>query len=447
MTSKPNEKGLTPKQVLEDGLRPLLGTRLFRVTTLVLALLFAAGVAGLVLRLQGGFEDRAAWGYYAALFSFLLATAGSAPVAAVLLRLTSTDWRRPITRAVEIFAVVGLLLLLMSIPLLALQPRAAGRPTIWLGWPLAPHLYDTLALAAFVACGLLLFYASAMPDFAAKRDFAVSGESRWPARLAWRWQGTVRHWRIQRAVLALLGAFYLMLLILVHSLIAADFAESLVPGWKDPLFPVQQALVGFQTGLATTVVVMALLRRLGFQGHIELEHFWAMGKILLAFSLLWAYFWFSGFIVMWYGRLPVERELLDLFWFGPYLPLFLATLLLNFAGPLAILMWNPLRRSIRWPVVVSLMIITGTLLEKVRFYVAAYSVAGSATLEQVPAARLPDFPDVLIFVGGISGAALMYILASRIVPVIAIWEIKEGLLLRARGALVKLGVWVVAKPE
>ncbi len=448
--SNPEETAeLTHGQVVEDGLRPVLGGgRRFWTAAAITGALFLLGILAFIVRLRDGFGDRTAWGYYAATFSYLLATAASAPVVAIGLRMAGADWRRPFTRAAELFAVVGVFMVLLFLPLLALVPHTDKSGTIWLGWPNA-HLYDGLALAALVFCGLLLLYASALPDFAACRD-AIGGGIRkqWFAWLAWRWWGSVRQWRLQRAALGLLGGFYLTLLVMVYVLISSDFALGLVPGWKDPLFPFQQAMSGIQTAVALTVVMMALLRRVGYRTYIETEHFWAMAKILLALSLLWVYFWFSGFIVMWYGRLPVERNLLKLLWFGPYQPLFLATFVLNFLGPFLVLMWNPLRRSIAWPVAVSVMIMAGTLMERIRFYVASYSVRETgAILEHIPPAHVPDAADILLLVGGLAGAAFTYLMATKIVPVISVWEVREGLILRLRRSLVKIGVWVLAKTE
>ena len=256
-----------PEQVARDGLRPVLqsGPRFF-VAARILGVLFALGIVGFVLRLRGGFEDRTAWGYYAALFSFLLSTAGSAPVVAVGLRLTRADWRRPLARAVELYAVVGLLLLLLFVPLLSLVPSAQGRRTIWFEWPGAPHLWDTLAVVMLVACGLLMLYTSAIPDLAAARDTAPAGRRhRVFAWLAWGWRGSQRQWRLQRSALTLLGTFYFMLFVLVHTLISVDFAVSLVPGWKDPLFPTYHALTGLQAAVAIAILTMLALRWVGYR--------------------------------------------------------------------------------------------------------------------------------------------------------------------------------------
>lgn len=449
MASHTHHVELDPARVARDGLAPMLSSSLrFLTAARVLGGLFALGIVGFVLRLAGGFDDRPAWGYYAALFSFLLTTAGSAPFVAIGLRLTRADWRRPIARAAELFSVVGLLLLLMFIPLLYLIPSAEGRRTIWFGLALAPHLWDMLAVAMLVLCGLLMLYASAVPDLTTARDALSSGPRRsvfsW---LAGRWRGSPRQWALQRGALTLLGAFYFMLLVLVQTLVSADFAVSLVPGWKDPLFPTYQALTGFQAAIATVILTMVVLRWVGYKKYLGVDPFWGLAKVLLALSLLWFYFWFSGLIVLWYGRQPVEQNILKLFWFGPYLPLFVANFVLNFIGPLLVLMWNPLRRSVIGPAIASAMVIVGVFLDRIRFYVGAFSVEETGkALEHVPPAHLPDGIDLMLLVGGIAGALFIYLMATRLVPVLSIWEVREGLLLRTRSTLLKLQVFVLGKP-
>ncbi|MBI2858533.1 MAG: hypothetical protein HYX90_05585 [Chloroflexi bacterium] len=412
-----------------------------RVVCYVAAALSLAGIVAFLVRASGVPAERSSWGYFAAVWAFLLATAGSAPVVAVGLRMTSADWRRPLTRAMELYALPGLLVLLMFIPLSALLPSEPGQPFLWHGWPFAPRFYDTLAVIGLVGCGLMLLLVSALPDLAA----LAGGRAAKEGRLAI-WRGSARQWKMHRAALSLLGAFYLAMLVLVQALIASDYVEAFVPGWKDPLFPMQQLMVDIQAGFALAVITMGLLRKIGVKEFVPDRYFWSMGKIMIALSLLWFYFWFSGLIVMWYGRMPVERNLLDLLWFGPYLPLFYATLAFNFIVPLFVLMWNPLRRTVRWPVLVSAFILVGTLLERIRFFVAAYSVTDPGpSLTVVPQAQLPDLVDLFIVIGGISGAAFIYMLMTCVIPPLATWEVREGTMFKARSKLVKLGVWVVGK--
>jgi len=76
---------------------------------LVLSVLFLIGVITFVLRaIDVGFEDRSQWGYYAAVFAFLFTACSSAPMLALVPRLTKASWGKPMHRAAELFAVVGL---------------------------------------------------------------------------------------------------------------------------------------------------------------------------------------------------------------------------------------------------------------------------------------------------------------------------------------------------
>ena len=118
---------------------------------------------------------------------------------------------------------------------------------------------------------------------------------------------------------------------------------------------------------------------------------------------------------------------------GPYLPVFLVAFTLNFLVPLFTMMWNPLRRSIWGPTVIAFSVLVGTVFDRVRIYVSSWSVATQENkhlLTEIPSAIKPDVADILMWLGGISGAILIYLLATRIIPVVSIWEQKELLLYR-----------------
>ena len=48
---------------------------------------------------------------------------------------------------------------------------------------------------------------------------------------------------------------------------------------------------------------------------------------------------------------------------------------------------------------------------------------------------------------GIGGAAFIYLLATRLIPVISLWELKEGLLYQRMGTFIRGRYLVLAKPE
>ena len=184
--------------------------------------------------------------------------------------------------------------------------------------------------------------------------------------------------------------------------------------------------------------------------YIQVEHFWGASKILLALSLLWFYFWWSGFIVWWYGRMPLEQDLLQLLMFGPYRYVFISAFALNFLVPFLILLWNAARKSVWGPPLAGASILVGTLLDKTRLYVASWSVTDPLTahaLDGVPPTHYPDIPDLLLIVGGISGAVFLWLLASKVLPIFSLWEMNEGFTLRTVRRYLRRDMLVQGKPE
>jgi molybdopterin-containing oxidoreductase family membrane subunit len=409
----------------------------FRIAVLAAAVLFIVGVAGFVLKLADqGTDDPSAWGYYAALVAFLLTAGAGAVMVAIATRLAKAHWRRPISRVSEMFTVVVVYSFVLFIPLLFVLPDLSDhRRSLWFFGELhmpayMPHWMALISFVFLAAAGLALLWVSALPDFALLRD--SSGGGGIIARLANTWHGTSRQWFTQYHRLGILGALYFMMLVTTHFLFSMDFSMSIVPGWIDALYPATHAHNSLHAGVAIVLLTMFVLRRFGGYGdHIELDQFWGLGKLLFALSLLWFWFWFSSFIIFWYGAKPNEQGVLDLLMVGPYLWVFMGAFTLNFLVPLFTMIWNPLRKSIWGPTTIAVCVLVGTVLDRIRLYVASWSVADAEDkhlLNEVPAAVMPDAADMMMWVGGLAGAVLVYLLATRVVPVISIWEQKELLL-------------------
>ena len=469
---------LTPQGITEHlSWKVFSFDRRFRLALAGLGVLFILGIIGFSVRAVGdGFSDsaRPAWGYYAAMFGFLLCTAGTAPLVAVALRWTKNHWRRPLSRASEMFALVGVLNLLWFIPLMALLPAidlngddalAVGddRRTIWFEVPIgAPLWWDIFAVIFLVLCGLAILWVSARPDMAAVAERGSGWRVSLLSRLSLGWRGTERDWKLQQASLAVLGAFYFMLLIFVHTLISLDFALSLVPGWKDSIFAPHHALTGIQAASGTVLVTLFLMRTLGgYRQYIGLDPFWSLGKILLGLTLLWGYFWFSEFMTFWYGRDPTEQSVIKLVMFESYRTAFLLNLFFSFLIPFVILLWNAARRSIIGPTIAGASVIIGAFFMMVRLYVPAFNIpqdmlgahtiaefeaeAGQVAVQLLPVT--PDVWDVFIVLGGLGAVALIFLLGTKLLPVMSMWETKEGLLYILFRPFMRGRYMVLGKPD
>jgi len=448
----PSYWGMTAQELTQDVLqRHESAGRQFWTVAAVLGGLFGLGVIGFILLLSEGFDDRNVWGYYATTFAYIFIVAQSAVLISVALRMAKAHWRRPLARISVLFAVVGLFNFFLLVPLLWVLPVTDGRRSIWFNWPgHSPHIWDTIGLGLLVVCGLALLFFASVPDMAAVRDHASGRRQNIYRFMAMQWTGMPHQWRKLNAGVSLLGAFYFMLLVVVHMLISVDFAMSLVPGWKDAIFPAFHAISGFHSAVAIIIVTMAILRwKTGFKKYLEVDQFWSLSKLLLALSLLWFYFWWSGFFTYWYGRQPAEISILKFLMFETYnIPFYLA-FVLSFITPFVILMWNIVRKTIWGPTLAAGIVLVGTFFNAMRFYVPAYSIEDSSlhALDVVPPFNAPGVADILVIIGGLAGAVLTYMLASRIFPIISMWEMKEGLILQRMRRFMKIQIKVLAKPE
>jgi hypothetical protein len=419
------------------------------VAVALLAIATVAGVAALGGLAASGAEPRAKWGYTAATLGFLLSTAQAAPALALASRLGRGLWGVPLRRAADLLGLAGAISTPLLVVLLLQLPDWRGRPSIWFDWPGAPLVWDAVGSSLLAVCGLALVYVGSVPDLAAARDRRHGGLVR---AFALGWRGDERQWRTLSAGLLALGALYLMLYTFVHLLVASDLALSLAPGWSSAVIPAYHAVTGLEGGVATTIVVMAALRRFG--GQTELigpAPFHACAKILLALALLYFYFLWSDFLTLWYGRMPSEQWVLALTMFGPYLAPFLGAFVLCFLAPVGLLIWNPIRNSIAGPTTVALLVLVGLFLDRVRLFVPAWSVAGPvlphhAEPPPLPPTVYPGLVDVAIVAGMLAGAGLVTLLAMRVVPGVSGWERRAAEMLVAKRPYAETEVVVVARP-
>ena len=448
---------ITARQTIEDATRRVLstGAKLASID-IALGVLGAVGLVALVLNaIIEGFEDLEPWGYTAIVAGYLMSAFLAAPILAVLLRLTRSDWRRPLSRIAEIQAVAGIVVFILYIPIFLTVPEAEGRFTVWVDWPWgAPNFFNLVVLALLVFTGYAFLYISSIPDFAIVRDQSRDDVGRYERyqKLANGWRGSVHQWTVHRVGLGVLGASYLILYIWTVSIFFWDYGLALLPSWRSSVFPAFAVMSSLQTGLALIIVTMYMLRRWGgLEDYLTLDYFWSISKLLLTTSLLWFYLWFSEFMIFWYGRLPDQINVLEVVMFGVYFVPMLLTFALNFAVPLFSLMWNRVRKTVAGPTLVACSVLVGTFIDRLRIFGAGFGSKDPfqhhLSSDKLPDFLVPNVLDVLIVIGGIAAAVFCVRLALRYVPLPSIWEVSGGIGLRVRRQYLNHPVTVIAKPE
>lgn len=135
---------------------------------------------------------------------------------------------------------------------------------------------------------------------------------------------------------------------LTVTFMAVDWVMSLDPHWASTIYGMLFMAGEALSALALMIIFLLILRAYAPLDRIlEPVHFHDLGKLLLAFVMLWAYFSYSQFLIIWAGNLPEEIP-----WYlgrthGGYRIVALLLILFHFALPFAMLLSRDLKRNAR----------------------------------------------------------------------------------------------------
>ena len=141
----------------------------------------------------------------------------------------------------------------------------------------------------------------------------------------------------------------LLIYVVTMTFASVDWIMSLDPHWYSTIFGF--ILVAGQ-GLAALALVIAVLAALKDTEPLATYvkpglHFLDLGKLLLAFVMLWAYFSFSQLLIIWAGNLPEEIPFFYIRFRGGWQWVSLIILLGHFTLPFALLLSRDLKRRPR----------------------------------------------------------------------------------------------------
>jgi hypothetical protein len=138
----------------------------------------------------------------------------------------------------------------------------------------------------------------------------------------------------------------LLLFTLTMTFASIDWVMSLEPHWYSTIYGI--LFIGGQVLSAWAFVIPVLVRiaeRPPFSAYITADQFHDLGKLLLAFVMIWSYFAFSQFLIIWSGNLPEETP-----WYlnrlrGGWQWLGGAEIVVHFALPFLVLLSRDLKRN------------------------------------------------------------------------------------------------------
>ncbi|HPO59506.1 MAG TPA: polysulfide reductase NrfD, partial [Anaerolineaceae bacterium] len=264
-----------------------------------------------------------------------------------------------------------------------------------------------------------------IPGLATARDRTTGLRHRIYRRLALSWRGTEAEWHRLRKAINIFAFAIIPVMFSVHTIVSWDFAVGVVAGWHSTIFGPYFIIGAILSGVAAVVTILFVLRSTmrNFKYFIRPEHFDALGKLLLVFSMAWAYFFFNEYLLSWYGGEEAVRRILTLHATGPSAWVWYLMLICNVAIPWLTL-WN--RRIRRNPLAMFFI----TLAINVGMYAERYTII-PLTLghQRMPfdwGIYNPSIFEISIAIGTMAMFCLLYLLASRAIPLIPVWEVQEG---------------------
>jgi molybdopterin-containing oxidoreductase family membrane subunit len=409
-------------------LRPLVETsRGFYVAAAILAAVTLWGIVAYVLQVRyglgrTGLNRPGYWGIYIICFVFFIGISHAGTLISAILRVSKAEWRRAITRSAELITV-------LVIGFGAIQPIIdLGRPdrvlnVLFHAQLRSPLLWDVISIGLYFTACTVYLYVPMIPDLAIIRDAGIKAP-RLYRFLALGYRGTpVQRFRLER-VIGVLSIVVIPIAVSVHTVIGWIFAMTLRPMWHSTIFGPYFVMGAIYSGIAAILIAMVILRRaFGLEDYFKAIHFDYLGRLLLVFSVLWFYFTFAEYLTAFYGGEPGEMRT---FWAklaGPFAIPFWTMVAGCFVIPL-VLMARPSTRTPRGTLIAGIAVVIGMWLERYNIVVPT-SVNPRWEIESI-GYYLPSWIELSIMAATFSGFVLLYMIATKFVPIVSIWEIKEG---------------------
>jgi hypothetical protein len=333
--------------------------------------------------------------------------------------MTNAHWARPVKRLAKAPGAFIPVLFLLFWPLYFgreklfswIHDPVAGKE-IWLD-PEFLFVRDGLGLLMLSFVALALIFCSVRRDlkFISLQREKDPGQHRPPSEstISEMAQVDARGWQLQITLSPILGILYAVVL----SLIAFDLIMSLDPHWLSTLFGAYYFVGSFYTALAALIVLSYLgMRSMGMRYFIQPKHFHDLGKLLFGFCIVTGDFFYSQFLVIWYGNLPEEAHYVILrVRHTPWESLAWSVLLICFVIPFLILLSRRIKLQPEAMLIIGCLIIVGMWLEKYLLIAPSLWEGGKIAL---------GLPEILVsagFLGAVSLTVLLFLKRFPLLPV------------------------------
>lgn len=313
----------------------------------VLILIGAAAFAATLVR-----DPARAWRAYVVNWLFFTSVAAGAMALMAATTITKARWNWSVRRVGLAFAAFLPISFLLLLPMLGLRggyfpwieamaiDPIIQRKAAWLNIPFLVTR-NVVGLALLFGVFLYMAFLALRPDLGLVKQGPGTGgdpgRSRWVEWLTQGWRGQEREEVKSYQRLKRLAPASVLLYAAVMSVVAFDWAMSLEPHWFSTIFGAWFFMGALWGGIAATswATVYAKGRDPDLNKLMGVQQLHDLGKLSFAFTVFWAYLFWSQYLVIWYGKLPGEQAWIVHRAEAPWGGLSVLTLVLCFVVPFA----------------------------------------------------------------------------------------------------------------
>jgi molybdopterin-containing oxidoreductase family membrane subunit len=219
----------------------------------------------------------------------------------------------------------------------------------------------------------------------------------------------------------LLAGLSTPLVVSVHTIVSMDFATSVIPGWHATIFPPYFVVGAVFSGFAMVLTLMIIARSvMGLEEYITTRHLEAMTKVVLATGMIVGMAYATEFFTAWYSGNPYERYVFLNRALGPYQWAYWTMVGCNVLSPQ--FFWFRKVRTTPWMIfVLTIFVNIGMWFE--RFVIIVTSLHRDY-LPSSWAMYRPTFIEVAILIGSFGLFFTLFLVFTRVLPMIAASEVK-----------------------
>ena len=171
----------------------------------------------------------------------------------------------------------------------------------WL-WPnfRSPLVWDFLAITTYLLSSTIYLFLPLIPDLAMARDRTTGWRHAIYQILALGWRGTEAEWFRLRKAINIFAFAIIPVMFSVHTIVSWDFAVGADrrAGTRPSLARTSSSAPSSPASRRwspSCIVLRSTMKNMNY--FIRPEHFDALGKLVLIFSMAWAYFFFNDYMV------------------------------------------------------------------------------------------------------------------------------------------------------